>query len=93
MDDAGGCVAAWEALRLMKKLGLRPKRTIRVVMCTNEENGMRGGNAYKDAHINELDNHILAMESDGGVFAPIGFGFSGSDAAFDIITQVGSLLK
>ena len=93
MDDAGGCVAAWEALRLMKKLGLRPKRTIRVVMWTNEENGMRGGNAYKDAHINELDNHILAMESDGGVFAPIGFGFSGSDAAFDIITQVCSLLK
>ncbi|NQV72265.1 M20/M25/M40 family metallo-hydrolase [bacterium] len=93
MDDAGGCVAAWEALRLMKKLGLRPKRTIRVVMWTNEENGMRGGNAYKDAHIDELDNHILAMESDGGVFAPIGFGFSGSEAAFDIITQVGGLLK
>ena len=93
MDDAGGCVAAWEALRLMKKLGLRPKRTIRVVMWTNEENGMRGGNAYKDAHFDELDNHVLAMESDGGVFAPTGFGFSGSDAAFDIITQIGSLLK
>lgn len=93
MDDAGGCVAAWEALRIMKELGLRPKRTIRVVMWTNEENGMRGGNAYRDAHMDELDNHVLAMESDGGVFAPIGFGFTGSDAAFDTLTEIGKLLK
>ena len=92
MDDAGGCVAAWEALRLIKELGLTPKRTIRVVMWTNEENGMRGGNAYRDAHMDELDNHVLAMESDAGVFAPVGFGFSGSDQAFDVITQVGKLL-
>jgi len=93
MDDAGGCVAAWEALRLIKELGLTPKRTIRVVMWTNEENGMRGGNAYRDAHMDELDDHILAMESDGGVFKPRGFGFTGSDAAFDVITQVGTLLE
>lgn len=93
MDDAGGCVVAWEALRLMKELGLQPKRTIRVVMWTNEENGMRGGNAYRDAHLGELDNHILAMESDAGVFAPKGFGFTGSDAAFDLITEIGKLLE
>lgn len=92
MDDAGGCVAAWEALRLMKEMGLTPKRTIRVVMWTNEENGLRGGNAYRDAHMDELDNHILAMESDGGVFKPRGFGFSGSDDAFDMLTQIGRLL-
>ncbi len=92
MDDAGGCVAAWEALRLMKDLGLRPRRTVRVVMWTNEENGMRGGNAYRDAHRDELHNHILAMESDAGVFKPQGFGFTGSDAAFDIISQIGKLL-
>ncbi len=92
MDDAGGCVAAWEALRLMKELGLRPKRTVRVVMWTNEENGLRGGNAYRNAHRDELHNHVLAMESDAGVFKPQGFGFSGSDAAFDVITQIGKLL-
>ena len=93
MDDAGGCVAAWEALRLMKAMGLTPKRTIRVVMWTNEENGLRGGNAYRDAHIDELDNHILAMESDAGLFKPRGFGFSGSEAAFDVLTQIGTLLE
>ena len=93
MDDAGGCVAAWEALRIMKQLGLRPKRTIRVVMWTNEENGTRGGEGYRDAHLAELDNHILAIESDGGVFAPIGFGFSGSEAALATVTQIGKLLN
>jgi len=92
MDDGGGCVAAWEAVRLMKALGLRPRRTVRVVMWTNEENGLRGGNAYRDAHLGELDDHILAMESDGGVFKPSGFGFTGSDAAYEIIREIGTLL-
>ena len=50
MDDAGGSVAAWEAVRLMKQLGLRPRRTVRVVLWTNEENGVDGGRAYADAH-------------------------------------------
>lgn len=92
MDDGGGTVAAWEAVRLMKELGLQPRRTVRVVMWTNEENGLRGGNAYLDAHRAEVDNHILAMESDGGVFKPQGFGFTGSDAAFSVMEEIGSLL-
>ena len=92
MDDAGGCVVAWDALRRMKELGIRPKRTIRVVMWTNEENGLRGGNAYRDAHMSELDNHVLAMESDAGVFKPRGFGFTGSDAAYEVVRAIGSLL-
>ena len=93
MDDGGGCVAAWQAVKLMKDLGLTPRRTVRVVLWTNEENGLRGGNAYRDAHIDELDNHILAIESDGGVFKPSGFGFSGSDEAFNMITDIGKLLS
>lgn len=92
MDDAGGSVAAWEAVRLMKELGLRPRRTVRVVLWTNEENGLRGGNAYRDAHRDELPNHVLAMESDAGVFKPQGFGFSGTDSAYALVRQVGSLL-
>lgn len=95
MDDASGCFAALEALRMIKKLGLTAKRTIRVVLWTNEENGLRGGNAYRDAVQKDgsLNNHVLAMESDGGVFDPIGFGFSGSDAAFQILSDVGTLLS
>ena len=90
MDDAGGVVVAWEAIRLLKKLGLTPRRTIRVVGWTNEENGGRGGAAYRDAHQNET--HQLAIESDGGVFSPLGFGFTGSPAARSIIEAIGTLL-
>jgi carboxypeptidase Q len=75
-DDGGGCIVTWEALRLMKKLGLRPRRTVRVVLFTNEENGTRGGNGYRDAHKAELPNHVLLLESDGGIFDPAGFGFT-----------------
>ena len=91
-DDGGGCVASWQAVKLIKDLGLKPKRTIRAVMWTNEENGLRGGNAYRDAHFDELDNHILAMESDAGVFKPSGFGFSGSDESLKILQDIGTLL-
>jgi len=92
MDDGGGCVVAWEALRLMKRLGLRPRRTIRVVMWTNEENGMRGAAAYRDTHRAAVDRHVLAIESDNGVFKPAGFAFTGSDAARARIAEVASLL-
>ena len=90
MDDAGGVVVAWEAIKLLKKLGLTPRRTIRVVGWTNEENGGRGGAAYRDAHKNE--QHQLAIESDGGVFSPLGFGFTGSPAARAIVEAIGLLL-
>jgi carboxypeptidase Q len=93
MDDGGGSVVSWQALRVLKGLGLKPRRTVRVVLWVNEENGLRGGNAYRDAHRNELDRHVLAIESDGGVFQPTGFGFTGSDAAFATVRDVGSLLK
>jgi len=91
-DDGGGCVATWEALRLMKKLNLRPRRTVRVVLWTNEENGGRGGQAYRDAHLEELPNHVMMLESDGGVFRPTGFGFSGSDAGRVKVRDIATLL-
>lgn len=90
MDDGGGVVAAWEAIRLIKELGLRPRRTIRAVGWTAEENGGPGGPKYAEDHADEY--HVLAMESDGGVFKPSGFGFTGSDAAFDIVTEIATLL-
>jgi carboxypeptidase Q len=92
MDDGGGVVVAWEAVKLLKKLGLTPRRTIRVVGWTNEENGGRGGQGYRDAHRAEAEKHSLVIESDGGVFAPRGFGFTGSDSARRIVNQIGALL-
>jgi carboxypeptidase Q len=92
-DDGGGCVVTWEALRLMKKLNLRPRRTIRVVLFTNEENGLAGGRAYLERYRSQLGNHVLMMESDSGVFRPTGFGFAGSPAARDTIEQIATLLR
>jgi len=73
-DDGGGCIIAWHAVTLLKELGLKPRRTIRVVLYTNEENGGRGGIAYRDAHKEELAKHVLAIESDLGTYRPVGFG-------------------
>lgn len=93
MDDGGGCLAAWEALRTIKRLGLRPKRTIRLVLWTNEENGLKGALGYRDQHKDELDRHVMAMESDSGVFSPEGFGFAGSDAAAAYVKAISELLE
>ncbi len=93
MDDGGGVVIAWEAVRLLKKLGLTPRRTIRAVGWVNEENGGKGGLAYRDAHKSELGKYVAAIESDGGTFKFRGFGFSGTDSAFTVINQISKLLK
>jgi carboxypeptidase Q len=92
-DDGGGCVVSWEALRLMKQLGLRPRRTVRVVLFTNEENGLRGGADYRERYRHQLANHVLMFESDSGVFKPTGFGFSGADSARQTIREIATLLK
>jgi carboxypeptidase Q len=92
-DDGGGCVVSWEALRLMKKLGLRPRRTVRAVLFTNEENGLRGGTDYRERYRHQLAKHVLMFESDSGVFKPTGFGFSGTDSARNTIQEIATLLK
>ena len=92
-DDGGGCIVTWDALRLMKKLNLRPKRTVRVVLFTNEENGLAGGRAYLDRYRGQLADHVLMLESDTGVFRPTGFGFSGSLAARSTVQQIATLLR
>lgn len=77
-DDGAGCVQAMEALRLFKVLGIRPKRTIRVVLFMNEENGLRGGVEYAKQAKELEQTHIAAVESDAGGFTPRGFGIVGS---------------
>ena len=92
MDDGGGCVATWEALRLIKELGVRPKRTIRVVLWTAEEVGLMGALAYRDAHRAAVDKHVLAMESDNGVFRPRAITFGGGEGGLATMQRIASLL-
>jgi Zn-dependent M28 family amino/carboxypeptidase len=75
-DDGCACMAAWQALTILKELGLRPRRTLRVVLWANEENGLRGGRAYRDALGASVSSHVAAIEMDGGCERPVGFGFS-----------------
>lgn len=79
-DDGAGCVTMMQALRVLKELGLTPRRTIRVVLFTNEENGLRGGRAYAKDHEAELASTVLALEADSGGFAPRGFSVRHKDA-------------
>lgn len=73
-DDGAGCVQSIEVIRAFKKLGIRPKCTIRAVLFMNEENGQKGGLAYADTAKARNEHHILAIESDAGGFSPRGFG-------------------
>ena len=93
MDDAGGVVAAWEAVRLMKALGLRPRRTVRVVGWTNEENGVDGGRAYRATHAAQIDKHVFALESDNGAFRPYGIAAVGTDSALAMLRRIAPLLS
>ena len=91
-DDAVGCIVTWEAARLMLKLGLRPRRTVRIVLWTNEENGLRGAAAYAARHAAHAADHVFALESDSGVFEPASIGFTGSIAARTLARDIGTLL-
>lgn len=73
-DDGGGVVACMEAMRLIASLGLRPRRTLRLVLWTNEENGAAGARAYRESLGDELERHVAAFESDIGMERLLGFG-------------------
>jgi carboxypeptidase Q len=92
MDDAGGVVVAWEAVRLMKALNLRPRRTVRVVGWTNEENGVDGGKAYAATHASNIAKHVFALESDNGVFRPYGIAAVGNDSTLAMLRRIAPLL-
>jgi len=77
-DDGSGCITALEAAHIIHALGLKPRRTLRVVFWTNEENGGAGGEAYRAWAGNNVKNHVAAIEMDGGAEKPTGFGLSAS---------------
>jgi hypothetical protein len=76
-DDGSGIMATFQAVALIKKLGLQPRRTIRICFWVNEENGGAGGRAYREMVGADVKNHVAAIEMDGGAEKPIGFGFGG----------------
>jgi hypothetical protein len=92
-DDGSGIMAALEAAVVIKKLGLHPRRTLRVVFWTNEENGGAGGLAYRAMVGDKIHNYVAAIEMDGGAERPVGFGVSAGGPALARAKQIGSLLE
>jgi hypothetical protein len=92
-DDGAGVVQSMDVLRLLKESGIKPKRTIRVVLFMNEENGLRGGNKYAEVSNRKKENHVFALESDSGGFTPRGFSFDCSDANFEKVLSWKPLFK
>jgi carboxypeptidase Q len=78
-DDGAGIAHTLETLRLLKAMGLQPKRTIRAVMFMNEEHGLNGGKAFA-AKERPGEKIIAAIETDAGGFVPRGFGVSADSA-------------
>ena len=88
-DDGAGCAHALAAARLLLTSPLgRPRRTVRVVLFMNEENGLRGGEAYRDAHRDELARHVLAIESDRGGGVPFGYASDATGAAAELLVRL-----
>jgi carboxypeptidase Q len=92
-DDGAGITQSMDVLRLLKKAGVKPKRTIRVVLFMNEENGMRGGKKYAAEVKRKGENHIFALESDSGGFTPRGFSFDTNDTNFNQVLAWKSLFE
>ncbi|GGZ76895.1 M20/M25/M40 family metallo-hydrolase [Algibacter mikhailovii] len=92
-DDGAGVVQSMDVLRLLKTSGIKPKRSIRVVLFMNEENGLRGGKKYAQESKQKGENHIFALESDSGGFTPRGFSFDCTDASFNQVLNWQPLFK
>lgn len=94
-DDGGGCIMALEAAAALKRLDLRARRTIRVVLWTNEENGLRGGSQYPVQHFDDMPQHVAAIEADSGTFEPRGYRLEINDAPREkrAVGQMGELMR
>ncbi|CAO1321945.1 unnamed protein product [Diamesa serratosioi] len=93
MDDGGGAMISWKAIEFLKAMGLRPKRTIRAILWTSEEQGLVGAEEYMKAHKStEKEEFNFFMESDIGTFEPIGLDFTGTADAECIIKEILKLM-
>lgn len=92
-DDGAGCVQSIEVLRLFRVLGIRPRHTIRAVLFMNEENGLRGGKKYAEMAVLNKEQHVAALESDRGGFAPRGFSIEGNQEQLKWLQSLAKILK
>jgi hypothetical protein len=92
IDDGAGVAMVMETLRLLKALGLVPRRTIRGVLYMNEENGLRGAKAYAEAHAAEAARHVAALESDSGAARPTGWSATVGSGGLEVLKEMARLV-
>jgi carboxypeptidase Q len=93
IDDGAGCGIIIEAARLISGATPPPRRTIRVVLFSNEENGLAGGKSYSADHEAELPRHVAALEADLGSGRPIGFSWNAGLSAEALVREIAELLE
>ena len=93
IDDAAGVAISMEAVNVIQKLHLKPKRTIRVIAWMNEENGLAGSKQYAKDHQKEMQNHFAAMEIDGGAGHPLGINIKAKPEVKKMLSPVASILQ
>lgn len=91
-DDGAGVAAAMHVAATLKTLGLTPRRTIRVVAWMNEENGLKGGAGYVEAHAAEISQHMGAIEMDFGAGHATGIKANVAPATMPLLKPVGEAL-
>jgi len=89
-DDGAGCMQSVMAVRMLQQMGYKPKNTLRVVLFTNEENGIKGGKKYAELAVKNKEDHIFALESDAGGFTPRAIGIKGPDS---LVQNLSSWIK
>lgn len=92
VDDGAGCAISLEAARAIGALARRPRRTVRVVLFANEENGLAGARAYAKEHATELPKHVGALEADSGSGAAFGFSWNAGPGAEAVIAEIAAVL-
>jgi hypothetical protein len=93
LDDGAGVVVAMQTIHLMKELGLRPRRTIRMIAWMSEEEGSEGAAQYAKDYLAQVPNHIGAIEADLGAGHPIGIYYSGNQATGQWLRPVAGVLQ
>jgi hypothetical protein len=93
IDDASGVAVAMQAANLIRQLKLKPKRTIRIIAWMNEENGLRGGQAYAKDFAAQTTNHLAAIESDSGPSHPTGLSAHAGNAAIEMLRPLAQILQ
>ncbi|MCS6980075.1 MAG: M20/M25/M40 family metallo-hydrolase [Flavobacteriales bacterium] len=92
-DDGAGCIHAVRALTLLKQVGYTPRRSLRWVLFTNEENGLRGAQKYYDEARQRGEKHVACLESDAGGLTPRGFRYENDTASLRWLRPLATLLQ